>query len=467
MNPSTAPTPETLHEWLEANNIHTVRTEGMALDGWVMGKQLAARTFAKKFPDVAALTDMAFAFDLAGTPQLGWWADWRMRALGDISQRADLSTLVVLPDRPGVASVIIEAVSLDGTPVPVCGRGLLRKMVARLAEHGFTAKASFELEFFAYMDSFPQARAKKFRDLTPMTASPSDLGYMTINEHVMAPFMTEVCRRLEKLGVPWEAWNDEAAPGQIELNFDPADPISAADYVHRAKQVLREVAWDMGHSVTFMAKPGERYGSGMHAHHSLWRDGEPMFFDATATDNRSALMKQWIAGQIGSVAGATSLMAPTINSYRRMVGFAAAPTHIAWGEQDKSAAIRTVTGTAKSTRVEYRNPAADVNPYISMATMLASGMVGLEHSPELIPESAVMAWGLPPGHGPTPLPNSIMKAATALEADHLLCDMLGRDFCDYWIQSRKWEWLMYQTGGGDPVAKVTTDFELNRYFDVV
>ncbi len=464
---SSAVTPEGLHQWIVDNDIHTIRTEGMALDGWVMGKQLAARTFEKKFPDVAALTDMAFAFDFAGTPQLGWWADWRMRALGDISQRADLSTLVTLSDRPGVASVIVEAVSLDGTPVPVCGRGLLRKMVDKLAAHGLTAKASFELEFFAYMESFPEARRKKFRNLTPMTASPSDLGYMVMNEHVMAPFMTEVCRRLEKIGVPWEAWNDEAAPGQIELNFDPADPITAADYVHRAKQVLREVALDTGCSVTFMAKPGERYGSGMHAHHSLWRDGEPVFFDANEPDRRSALMKQWIAGQIGSVAGATSLLVPTINSFRRMVGFSAAPTHVAWGEQDKSAAIRTVTGTAKSTRVEYRNPSADVNPYISLAVMLASGMVGLEHSPDLLPESAIMAWGLPPGHGPAPLPNSMMKAAKALQSDDRLWQMLGDDFCSYWVESRKWEWLMFHTTGGDATATTTTDFELNRYFDVV
>ena len=109
--------------------------------------------------------------------------------------------------------------------------------------------------------------------------TPLPVGYTTHNAHYVAEFMDEVVRRLEGIGIPWEAWSDEAAPGQVELNFSPADPLTAADRVFRAKQIIKEVALDRDACATFMAKPTTEFGNGMHIHHSLRRDGEPVFYD--------------------------------------------------------------------------------------------------------------------------------------------------------------------------------------------
>jgi glutamine synthetase len=280
----------------------------------------------------------------------------------------------------------------------------------------------------------------------------------------MLGVIDEVLVRLAGLGVPVEGWHDEAAPGQFEFNLDPADPLTAADWVVRVKQVVREVAAEQGHIATFMAKASDEYGNGLHVHHSLALDGVPVFH-APDTASYSDTARHWIGGIVATMPAAVSLLCPTMNSYRRMVGFAAAPTLASWAEDNKSAALRVLPRSAKGARIEHRVAGGDANPYLVLAAVLAGGVAGLEHAVEPPPELQVAGWGLPDGW--PHLPDTITRAADAFAQDTLLHSVLGHQFCSFWLNTRRWEWLMFHTTGGDPQSVGVTQWELDRYFEMV
>ncbi|HZN14277.1 MAG TPA: glutamine synthetase family protein [Acidimicrobiales bacterium] len=435
-----------------------VRIEGTTLDGPLVGKHVSPEKFAQCLPEGVCLADFVLAMDLAGTPQLGWWGEWRQAALGDMYLRPDLTTETPVPDVPGVVSYLGTFAAVDGTPIPVCPRSLLQRQQARLATLGYEAKTAFELEFFVVEESLREAHEQKFKGLTPLGGDAHKMAYLTQRSSQFLPILRSATERLEAMGIPWEAFNDEAAPGQFELNLAPADPVTTADRTVRAKRALRDAAYEHGHAVTFMARPFPIYGSGLHLHLSLWRDGSPAFAEGD-------LIRHWVAGSLATATGATSIYTPTINSFRRQVDFAAVPTTPTWGEENKGAAFRTITRSGALARVEHRIASADANPYLVLATVLAGGMAGLEEKLEPPAPVAHLPWGLPEGYAR--LPTSITAAAEALAADTRLRAALGDEFVDHWVESRKWEWLMFHSEGGDPDAAAVTDWELQRYFEWV
>ena len=457
--------PSDVSRWLDEHEIEIVQLVGTGLDGLLLGKHVSRAKFEHCVPEGVCLTDFVFSFDLGGTPQLGWWAGWRRDALGDIYLRPDPSTLVAVPGEHGVATCLGDFTGIDGVGLPVCPRTLLRQQQAALTERGLEARCAFELEFMVFEGSLPAARQCSFRGLTPLGGAAAKPGYVMQRSAETLPFIRAVTERLAALGVPWEAVTDEAAPGQLELNLAPADPLTAADWAMRAKHVLRTVALEQDRCVTFMAKPFQElpYGSGLHVHLSLAQHGAPAFVDEHGVP--STTLRHWVGGYLATIDGATSVLTPTINSFRRQVDFAAAPTTPTWGEDNKGAAIRTITRARSLARVEHRVAASDANPYLVLATLLAGGLAGLEH--ELEPDEPVVGlpWGLPTDR--PRLPQSITTAAAALDEDKLLRAALGDDFVHHWVESRKWEWLMFHTGGGDPDATGTTDWELARYFEWV
>src|SRR4051812_35392800 len=194
-----APTDATsLPAWLDEHGVKSVRTEGVSLDGLVIGKHLHRSKFEHSLPLGPALTELAFGYDVGGTPFLAWWDEWRRDALGDIHQRPDLATLVAPADRPGTANVIVDHVDVDGNPLPVCSRSLLARKVDDLADRGLRAKCAFEIEGMVFENSLTEARAKGFRDLTPLSA-PAPLAYLLHNSHLQREFMAAALARLDAL----------------------------------------------------------------------------------------------------------------------------------------------------------------------------------------------------------------------------------------------------------------------------
>jgi glutamine synthetase len=456
---------DNLDSWLDRHHVDVIRTQATTLEGVSIGKYCNRHKFTKTTTDGAGIADMSLAMDLGGMPHLTFWHAFRHKTLGDIALKPDLDTLIPDGTDPNLGHCICDFIQVDGTPINLCPRTNLKRIVKEVADMGYEVKATCELEFFLFRDSFDEAREKNYQNLDAVGASRLQTIYYLRNAYHAKPFMDEVTRRLNWYGIEWEGWNDENGLGQIELNLVPSDPVTIADAAVRTKQIIYEVAVDQGMSATFMAHPAPGYSSGMHIHHSLTEDGQAVFFDAARPDHYSDLLRHWIGGMISTMPGAVSYLCPTINSYRRLTEFAAPPSTATWGEENKSCALRLISRTPGLTRVEHRLGAADLNPYLGLAVILAGGIAGVRRQIEPPDEFNLIGWGLPDRF--ERLPRTITTAAKALKNDTSLREILGIEEVDYWISTRKLEWLSFHTEGGDPDAKQPTPWEFKRYFEVI
>jgi glutamine synthetase len=439
----------------------SVRLVGTNHDGLILGKHLSPPKFLAALDGGTVMADTAFGVDFSGEVAVGWdWGGWRGE-VSDIRLVPDPATLTRDPARETWATAIGNFTDMDGQPLPACYRGLLQRQTARLAELGYTALVAPELEFMVFEQSIQEARAQGYRDLVPL-GGPGRITYLMTRSPDLTAFVDATTRRLDALGVQWDYWSSETAPGQVEINLAPADPIATADAVTRTKLALREIAEEQGRSVTFMAYGIDPHlGGGTHVNLSLQKDGENAF-RRTDHGGHSELLRRFVAGLLATLPGAMSFFTPTVNSYRRLVEITGPPTTVTWGEDNKSVAVRTATSEPKASRVEHRVPSGDCNMYLAIAAILAGGMIGIEDELEPPPEYEGMAWGLPPDAAPR-LPHSLPEAAEALRGDVRMAEMLGPGVVEYWLGSRAWELRAFRNGGGE--LERVGEFELLRYFE--
>ena len=454
-----------LNDWMDQHHITVVRTHATNLDGTGIGKHLNRKKFISYLPQGHGVSDIAAAMDRTGAPHMTMWHPDREPNLGDIYLKPDLDTLIYDGSDSDLGHCLADLTNAAGEALELCPRSLLKNQVAKMAAHDLHAKCTFELEFFLFHESFSDLRASKYQRMTPVSAVQQGGGIYNIrNAYQVKPFMKELVRRMEWQGIDWEGWNDENGAGQVELNLSPLAPVQMADTVVRVKQMVYEVSCDLGIAATFMANVGEGFGSGMHIHHSLRNSNEDaVFFDQSQPQGRSELMSYWLAGIMESLHGAVSLLCPTVNSYRRFKDFNAVPITRTWGQDNKSTALRILSGSANSTRIEHRLAASDVNPYLALATIFAGGLAGLEHKLELEPEHQGLAWGLPTSE--SDLPVTIRNAAEQTRECKILSAGLGENLISYWAKTRDAEWLAYHTEGGDPSSRHPTLWEYQRYFE--
>ncbi|MFE0748001.1 glutamine synthetase family protein [Gordonia sp. NPDC058843] len=434
------------------------RVEATNHDGSFMGKNVTPAKFVAGRESGFAFADVLFAIDMGTDIVFGdAYPEWRGN-LYDISLLPDMNTLVEW--KPGVQSVIGDFWMKDGNPVPICPRNMVRRLIDRLGSLGYTATVAVEIETTLFEESIQEARARGYRDLTALGGE-TGATYNLARSADWIEYMEAVTDRLDELGIVWEAWTDEAAPGQTELNIAPSEPLTLADSWVRTKQVMREIACEHGRSVTFMAKPTAGFGQGAHLNVSLQRDGVNQFY---APDGPSETMLQAVGGLMATMAGNTLLALPQITSYRRLVDVSGPPTTISWGVNNKTAALRAITGHPKYSRLEYRVPGSDVNPYYALAGLLAGIVAGIEKGMAPPPQVDDMAWCLPDDCGVARIPDSMTKAIDALDGDPILREYLGDEFVDFWTASRRWEWMQFHTTGGDPYAELS-EWESRRYFE--
>lgn len=451
-------TPE-LEQRLSDNAITSIQIQGTNLDGTFLGKTLSRDKFLGGLSQGFAFADVVFGNDLGNFPALGFaFPSWRGE-LEDIFLRPDLDTLCVW--RPGVAAVIGDFWTREGEPVPVCPRNLLRAVAARAAELGYGVKAAVEIEATVFEESVQEARSKGFQGLTPLGGTAGS-AYVLARSSDWREYLEAVEERLRSIGIGWEAWNDEAAAGQIEVNVPPGDVVAVADRCARTRQVMREVAHGLGRSVTFMAKWSDQWGQASHLNVSLTGEDGNAFYSA---DGPSEVMRHFIGGVMAAMPGTASLALPFITSYRRLKQLEGPPTTVTWGHNNKTTAVRAITGHPAYSRIEYRLPGSDANVYLVAAAVVGAGVYGVLNKVEPPEPFVGMAWALPPG-GVELIPPTITKAAAALEADKIIPEILGEDFVYYWLGTRRWEWLSFHTmGGGDPDAGLT-EWEFRRYFEL-
>jgi len=356
------------------------------------------------------------------------------------------------------ARIICDVHAPDGRPSPSDPRSALRRVLARATEQGYVYNVGPEIEFFLF----------KRNDGTPLRPVPHDVGgYFDFSPRDEAQQVrSEIVLALQAMGIDVEMSHHEVATGQHEIDFHYADALTSADNAVTFKYTVRAIAASHGLYASFMPKPifGIN-GSGMHTHQSLFTpEGHNLFYDPEDEYHLSRLAYHFIAGQITHARALAAVVAPTVNSYKRLTPGYEAPVYICWAHLNRSALIRvpaTRAGREGATRVELRCPDPSANPYLAFAAMLAAGLDGIER--ELEPPLPVnedvyhfdeddlreRAIGT--------LPGTLAEALDELERDPVIQDALGSAILETFLRARRAEWDEYRIQ--------VTQWELERYLE--
>jgi glutamine synthetase len=236
--------------------------------------------------------------------------------------------------------------------------------------------------------------------------------------------------------------------------------VEAGDRAVLFKTAVKEIAYKHNIMATFMAKINENLpGCGGHVHQSLWDTSrrQNVFYNEMDPVKMSETMKQYVAGQLLLIPQILPLFAPTINSYKRLVEGAWAPTTMTWGIDNRTVALRVLSGGKTSCRLETRVIGADVNPYLAMAGTLAAGLYGIKNKLPLDQAAST-------GNGyldqtSRKLPATLEEATKLMKQSEIAREILGNGFVDHYTRTREWEWRQH--------LKTVTDWELKRYFEII
>jgi glutamine synthetase len=373
------------------------------------------------------------------------------RGYGDFVMVPDMSTLRLLPWHPGTALVLADLTWLDGSPVVASPRQILAAATARLAERGLVALAGTELEFIVYQDSYEDAAARGYRDLTP--ANSYNVDYSILGTSRIEPLLRRIRVGMAGAGLYVESAKGECNLGQHEIAFRYADAVTTCDNHSIYKTGAKEIAAQDGCSVTFMAKPNAREGNSCHIHLSLRSagDGTPVLAGSGAF-GLSPLGEHFLAGQLAMLRELSLCYAPNINSYKRYVPGSFAPTSVRWGPDNRTCALRLV-GHGHSLRVENRVPGGDVNPYLAVAAMITAGLHGIDHELPLEPPVTGNAYADDSARVPT----TMREALELWEKSGLARQAFGDEVVEHYANYARVELAAYDA--------VVTDWELRRCFE--
>ena len=368
---------EELREAVERGTIDTVLLAMTDMQGRLQGKRLTATHFLGEVLEHGAEgCNYLLAVDVDMATVEGYaMASWE-GGYGDMVMVPDLSTLRPVPWQEGTVICLSDVAWLDGTDVVASPRQILRRQLARLAERGWTANAGTELEFMVFLDTYEEAWHKHYRDLRP--ANLYNVDYSLLGTARVEPLIRRIRNSMAAAGMFVEDSKGECNFGQHEINFRYADALRTADEHVIFKNGAKEIASDEGTAISFMAKYDEREGNSCHIHFSLADEAGPLFA------REPALFDSFLAGQLACLREMTLLLAPNINSYKRFAASSFAPTAVAWGEDNRTCSLRVV-GHGPSRRFENRAGGADLNPYLALSALIASGLHGLEAGLQLEP----------------------------------------------------------------------------------
>ncbi len=374
----------------------------------------------------------------------------------------DIDTYAVLPWSPEErrrARIFCDVYLPDGTPFSGDPRGNLKRMLARLREErGWIYNIGPEPEFFLFK-----------RNGEALHPVPHDVGgYFDFSANDEAVRVrTQLMDALTTMGLDVEMGHHEVARGQHEIDFRFADALVAADNVVTLKYTVKAIAYQHGLIASFMPKPIYGInGSGMHCHQSLFdTQGNNLFYRAQDPYLLSELAYHFLAGQLTHARALAAVVAPTVNSYKRLVPGYEAPVYIAWAQINRSALVRIPRpkeGKVKSVRMELRFPDPSANPYLAFAAMLAAGLDGVARA--LTPPAAmdhINLYELGPeeraAKGVGQLPGSLEEALAELERDEVVKAALGPRLYDAFMRAKQAEVEAYRMQ--------VTDWEVARYLE--
>ncbi|MDD4142856.1 MAG: type I glutamate--ammonia ligase [Bacteroidales bacterium] len=357
----------------------------------------------------------------------------------------DLDSFTILPWRPQqgkVARLICDVYNPDGTPFVGDPRYVLKCVLKKAADLGYTFNVGPECEFFLFLTD---EKGKPTID-TGDEAGYFDLGPLDLGEGTRR----EICLALEAMDFEIEASHHEVAAGQHEIDFKYTDALKTADNVMTFKLAVKSLAQKNGLHATFMPKPifGVN-GSGMHTNMSLFKDGKNIFFDETDERKLSKEAYSFIAGLLAHVKSMVAITCPLVNSYKRLVPGYEAPCYLSWSSTNRSALIRVPAARGQGTRLEFRTPDPSCNPYLAMAVCLAAGLDGIEKGltppPEITENIFTMSAETRKANGIDSLPASLLDAITMMKEDKLICETLGSHVINQYVTGKLNEFDEYRT----------------------
>ena len=425
------------------------------LDGIFRGKYLAADKLRSALKKGFSFCDVVLGWD--SNDQLydnisftGWHT-----AYPDAEARLLPDTLRMLPFEGGIPLILGE---FTGRAEAVCPRGMLRRVLDRAAGQGWKVKAACEFEFFVFDETPQSARDKGYRNLRPIT--PGNFGYSMLRSSVHSEFYQELWSTCQDMRIELEGLHTETGPGVIEAAIQVDDALEAADKAALFKTILKILCERRGWMATFMAKWSRDVpGQSGHLHSSLLDagSGESVFFDRGDKLHMSERMRWYVGGQQALMPELLAMVAPTVNSYTRMIPGFWAPTSATWGYENRTCALRVIGGSASSQRVEYRIAAADINPYLALAAAIGSGLWGIEQRIE--PDPGIEGNAYEQESPERALPSTLWEAAQRLRASEAARDLFGSEFVDHYAATREWE--------EREARKAVTDWQLARYFEII
>lgn len=446
---------EQLRTAVDDGTIDTVAAVLVDMQGRLMGKRFHARHFVDSAYEETHCCDYLLATDLEMATPDGYRSSSWEAGYGDYIMKPDLGAIRLTPWAEGTAMVLCDVLDHHThKPVPHSPRQMLKRQLERLAERGYQCAAATELEFFLYDETYAEARAKEFRDLTVASAYNEDyhLFQTAKEEHVMRAIRNE----LYAAGIPVENTKGEAEAGQAELNIRYAEMSVTADMHAIAKHAVKEIAWREGRSVTFMAKTGATIvGSSSHVHFSMRdKNNKPVFHDPAAPHGMSTLMRHALAGQLAHAGDITCFLAPYVNSYKRFAPGTFAPTKAVWSLDNRTAGFRICGADTPAVRIECRIGGADLNPFLAFTGLVAATIAGLdvgEEPPEAFAGDVYAAADAPE------IPRTLRAATGTLRQSSMLHDALGSDVVDHYVRCAEVE--------QEEFDKAVTDYEIRRGFE--
>jgi glutamine synthetase len=441
--------PDELAADIAAGRIDTVLLAMTDMQGRLQGKRIDANFFLEEVvPNAAEGCNYLLAVDVDMNTVDGYaMASWD-KGYGDFVLQPDIGTLRMLPWHENTAFCVADVLTTDRSAVAPSPRQVLRRQLDRLDQLGFTAYAGTELEFIVFNETYEDAWKSGYRQLTPSNLY--NVDYSLLGTSRVEPLLRRIRLQMSGAGMLVESAKGECNFGQHEIAFKYTEALAKADEHSLFKTGAKEIAAQLGHSLTFMAKYNEREGNSCHVHFSLRdKSDKPVFSDG---HRHSAIFDKVIAGMLATLRETTLFHAPNINSYKRYVKGSFAPTAIAWGRDNRTCALRVV-GHGPSLRVECRIPGGDVNPYLSIAALVASAIRGLEEDLNLEAEFPGNAYDSDKPR----VPSSMREAADLFTSSEFNRSAFGDDVVDHYTNYAHVELEAYDSA--------VTDWERFRGFE--
>ncbi|HUM64261.1 MAG TPA: glutamine synthetase family protein [Chitinophagaceae bacterium] len=443
---------------LSDSNAEKIKLAVVDIDGVLRGKVISFEKFMSVAEKGFGFCDVVFGWDACDiaydNSKITGWHTGYPDALASI----DLQSFRRIPWDNNIPFFLSDFSHEKSNLHAICPRTLLKRVREKAGRAGYLPYFSQEFEWFNFIDNRDELYKNNFRNPQPLT--PGMFGYSVLRASQEGNYFNDLFDQMKKFNVPIEGIHTETGPGVYEAAIYYAEILEAADRAALFKSGVKEIAYRHGIIASFMAKWNETLpGCSGHVHQSLWSGNgkQNLFVDSARENGISELMENYIAGQLHCLPHILPMYAPNINSYKRLVEGAWAPTTLTWAFDNRTTALRVLAGGGNSTRLETRVVGSDANPYLAMSACLASGLYGIENK---LPLNTPVTTGS--GYADTKngiLPANLWEATRQMKESPIAKELFGDEFVAHFADTREWEWRQY--------SKAVTDWELKRYFEII